>query len=337
MARKYPPSNGREIQKHGYTKEYFEELNNHLKQPEIKEYLTKYFDIAWKARVYNHIRTNKPIFYSKEISYLENYLENKIKPRAVYWQNKVVGNLFLIPTSEKIITTSYDQQIETTGLLFSTTDQRVYNIVANGNTVSFLIRKDFDSFLASHLSLEDQENHQAMGSLLEKVKVNRKLVVEAGDTVRNTPRLTFGASERLSELHYNKFIENLQSDMDYLALSDSEIYWNSIFETMDSIGTSIAIASIPLSLGGSSHFAVAKLSHVITSLAITSVSTIIPKLIQSATADRPQKAQEFLVDALLALSSEGIGWALSKVLKSLPQIKISDDMIPPEVKKRISR
>lgn len=104
-----------------------------------------------------------------------------------------------------------------------------------------------------------------MGSLLEKVKVNRKLVVEAGDTVRNTPRLTFGASERLSELHYNKFIENLQSDMDYLALSDSEIYWNSIFETMDSIGTSIAIASIPLSLGGSSHFSVAKLSHVITS------------------------------------------------------------------------
>ncbi|MEG3134761.1 hypothetical protein SC206_14415 [Rouxiella sp. T17] len=316
---------------------YTTELDHHLSSNSVSENLKQYFTINWQARVNDYITNNDFIYNANEIENIKEYIRMQKNPRVVYWDNLPVGNVFMIPSYEKVITEPSDVQIETHGIIFSTTDKRVFKVTSNGNVVSGASPEELSSFIAKHLPYKEQETFEPLIKISEEIGKNLRFTVDAFDTVRNTPRITFNSCGDLGRLHYQLFIENLKSDIDYISKSDEELHWDSVLETIDMIGTTISIAAIPLTLGTSSHFAIARLTHAASNLILTSITTVVPKLIQAHLADRPIEARKHLTDAILALSSEGIGLIIGKTLKTLPTLQSISYLIPKPIKMKIER
>jgi len=316
---------------------YLDELNQHLTSSGVVDNLKRYFDISWKARLHRFIRYNEEKPGSEECAFIQQFLENGGKPGVIIWDNKAVGHLFLVPFSQKITSDTQEQQVEISGMIFSTSDPRTYRLAVNDNLVSFLTRHDFDSFLSSHLSFDNQDSHQPFNYLSPQLATNAKYVVGNLDEVINLPRLTFVMPENLGEIFYHKFIANLQSDMDYLARSDREIYWDSIFNTLDMIGTMLTIASIPLTFGASTKISILKIAHISSSLALTSITSVIPKLVKAHIADRTLEASESLTDAVLALAGEGVALAVGATIKTAGKIYLSNKQLPGKLKQDILR
>lgn len=329
------PSMAEKFLKADIENKYTMELDSHLSSDSVRQNLKNYFAITWKSRVNDYLRSNNFIYNTEEINNINEYLKIQDNPRVVYWDKLPVGNLFMIPSSERIIHEPHNVQIETHGIIFSTTDPRVFKFTSNGNVVIGANPEDFSLFIAKHLPYTEQETFEPLFKISEGIGKNLKFTVDTFDSVRNTPRLTFSSCNDLGDLHYRLFIENLKLDIDYISKSDEELLWDSVLETIDIIGTTISLAAIPLTLGASSHFAVARLTHAASSVILTSITTVVPKLIQAHLADRSIEARKHVTDAILALASEGVGLIIGKAVKALPNIKYIGYLIPKPIKLKI--